>query len=96
MILHVARTREWDAHTVDNFYAPESYVLEGFVHACLEHQLAGVLTRYFQGEKDLVLLHIDENLLSSPVRMEEGFSPEKFPHIYGKVDKAAIKKIEFL
>jgi uncharacterized protein (DUF952 family) len=90
MIFHVATIREWEAYAAHESYAPSAFEREGFIHACHAQQLPGVLQRYFLGREDLVLLHIDERKLTSPVKHEPGTGNELFPHIYGRINKDAI------
>ena len=54
-----------------------------------------VLRRVFRGRRDIVLLRIDPDLLTSEVRFEnlEG-GDELFPHIYGELDLEAVTGIE--
>src|SRR5688500_785827 len=96
MILHVATEQEWTSCLDEDYYAPATLVAEGFIHACKAEQLKGVLERYFAGRKDLILLHIDEFKLLSPVVLERGTGRELFPHVYGKINKDAIVKSEAL
>jgi uncharacterized protein (DUF952 family) len=94
MILHVCTYEEWQMYNVKNNYMPAAYQRDGFIHCCTDSQLIGVLTRYYKEKTDLLLLHIDENLLSSPVKWEESTGGEKFPHVYGPIDKHSILKTE--
>jgi glutathione S-transferase len=44
---------------------------------------------------DLVLLHIDESLLRSPLQWDVvGGSPDPFPHVYGPLNLSAVVKVE--
>ena len=57
----------------------------------------GWLERYFAGQTNLVLLHIDEHKLTAPFTYE--LSPsvnEEFPHIYGPMNLDAILNVEDL
>jgi uncharacterized protein (DUF952 family) len=91
-IYHVANSKDWIAAKDATAYQPASFGQTGFVHACLEDQLAGVLERYFAGVKDLVLLEIDERRLEGEVKYEPDAGGELFPHIYGTVNKSAIER----
>lgn len=96
MIYHITTKEEWKMCSDDSGYAPLRFTQEEFVHACLPHQLEGVLHRYFNGQKDLLLLSIDESKLDAEVKYESSGGSEFFPHIYGKITKKAIVKIEEL
>jgi glutathione S-transferase len=57
----------------------------GFVHCSYEDQVEGTRQRYYADRDDLVLLTIDPDRLTSPVRVEDGF-----PHVYGAIDPDAV------
>jgi len=94
MILHVTSKADWLRCENEPHYAPPAFSGEGFIHACFAHQLEGVLERYFRGQRDLLLLHIDEKKLNTAVFLEAATpGGERFPHIYGFIVKEAIEKI---
>ena len=96
MIYHVTTETEWNLCSGTEHYCPQTFLKEQFIHACNRDQLSGVLHRYFEGKKDLRLLHIDENMLASPVKYEQATGNDFFPHIYGVINKTAIVKNELL
>jgi uncharacterized protein (DUF952 family) len=93
MLLHICLASVWERCSGDN-YKPETFEKEGFIHCCLERQLAGVLTRYFKGANNLVLLSIDENKLLSEVKYEAGPDHDLFPHVYGPINKTAVTSVK--
>ena len=97
MIYHVTHNQDWQKALQQGFYEAGSQAAEGFIHASRINQLAGVLERYFKGQKDLLVLHIDEHKLTVPFTYE--FSPsvnEEFPHIFGPLNLDAVLKVEEL
>ena len=60
MIFHITSKQEWDEQHSSESFTPKDFYREGFVHCCTREQIEGVLTRYFKGQSDLLLLHIDE------------------------------------
>ena len=89
MIYHLAISSQWDDQAESGYYAPTRFDEEGFVHCSEKHQLEGVANRVFSGRKDLLLLKLDPTRLESNTTYESGGSM-KFPHIYGKIDKASM------
>lgn len=75
------------------YYQPVSLNEEGFIHACKKEQVKGVLERYYKNQANLLLLHIDENKLTSELKYELT-SPvnEAFPHIYGTLNLNVVVK----
>ncbi len=97
MIYHVCRKPEWEDALQKGFYDTGSLATEGFIHNSTLQQVAGVLQRYYKNETGLVLLHIDETLLTSSLRYELAPSVnELFPHIFGPINLEAVIKIEQL
>lgn len=91
MIYHITTLKVWQDQLESDHYSHSSRSSDGFIHACEDNQLEGVLDRYYQGQSDLVVLMIDALRLSSPVKYESSpVSDALFPHIYGKINKGSI------
>jgi uncharacterized protein (DUF952 family) len=93
MIYHIATSEEWMAHRNLPTYSPNAFAQEGFIHCSTESQLAGVIERYYKGVQNLIILHIDEDKLSSQLKYEEATNKELFPHVYGAINKEAITQV---
>ncbi len=97
MIYHVTTQQSWKSAQEKNEYEHASLEKENFIHACSREQLAGVLDRYYKNEKNLILLHIDETRLTSPLQYDHSPSVnDSFPHIYGPINIDAITETERL
>lgn len=95
MIYHVTTQMEWKKALEQGYYEAPSLQTEGFIHSSRWEQVAGVLQRYYQGKSGLLLLHIDESKLTSPLKFELAPSiNEEFPHIYGRLNLDAVEKTE--
>ncbi len=94
MILHVTTQAAWNQALTEGRYRADSLPVEGFIHCCVEQQLPGVLERYYSAVKGLVVLHIDEQKLTAPVRYEPSpVVPDLFPHVYGPINLDAVQTI---
>lgn len=94
MIIHVTPAATWQSALERGFYETGSLQLEGFIHCCHEEQLTGVIRRYYRHTPNLVLLHIDETLLTAPLRYEVAPSVnEAFPHVYGPINLDAVVSV---
>ena len=91
MIYHIATQREWDEHAVSTEYAPLAYGKEGFIHCCDLQQLESVANRYFPGRDDLVVLELFPTRLKPETRYVQS-GDERFPHVYGLINKDAINR----
>ena len=97
MIYHVTKKTDWQKAIEDGSYKAPSLATEGFIHTSTKEQVAGVLQRYYKNESDLILLHIEEDKLSSPLKYELAPSVnEMFPHIFGPINIDAVVKTELL
>ena len=97
IIYHVTTAAEWKAAQEKGFYEAASLKAEGFIHCSEEHQVAGVLDRYFSGQDNLFKLIIDTSKLTS--RYVQEWSPsirDTFPHIYGPINLEAVIDVEVL
>ena len=93
-LLHLCEQRDWDTAEAAGELCPESLGEVGFVHLSTSEQVHLPANRLYAGRTDLVLLHIDPQRLTAPVRWEPGVStdPEsmRFPHLYGSLPAAAV------
>ena len=91
MIYHITTISDWHNALEQGSYTAGSLEKEGFLHSSYDHQLRGVVERYYKGSTDLILLHIDESKVTSEIKYE--LSPsvnEVFPHIYGPLNLDAV------
>lgn len=93
IIYHVVTPDYWQQFSEKTAYTPPTFAEEGFIHCCTEEQINYVLTTYFVGIAEILLLKIDINLLDSELKVEPA-NGQHFPHIYGAINKPAIIGIE--
>ena len=89
-ILHLAADSDW-ADRSSSHYQPAAFEAEGFVHCCTPAQLPGVVSRYYEGRSDVVMLLLDESKLDAPLVWEDtSGSGDEFPHVYGPIALEAV------
>ncbi len=97
MIYHVTTQNAWQQALQQGFYEAPSLIDEGFIHLSTEAQVAGVLERYYKGQANLVLLHIDEHKLLAELKFELAPSVnELFPHVYGSINLDAVVEAKLI
>jgi uncharacterized protein (DUF952 family) len=97
MIYHVITGAMWNQALSQGYYEPPSLHTEGFIHTSTETQVKAVLERYYQGQQNLLLLHIDEHKLDAELKYELAPSVnEMFPHIFGKLNLDAVVQVTLL
>jgi uncharacterized protein (DUF952 family) len=94
-IYHIAFRTDW----VDALMAGEYHVStrgktveqQGFIHASTAGQVAGVANAFYADAEDLVVLVIDPERLTAPLRYDPvPGAGEPFPHIYGPLNVDAV------
>lgn len=95
MIYHIASRTDWaDALTTGEYHVStrgRTVEQEGFIHASTTAQVAGVANAYYADAEDLVLLVIDPERLTAPLRYDAvPGADEPFPHIYGPLNVDAV------
>ncbi|MCB0194784.1 MAG: DUF952 domain-containing protein [Anaerolineae bacterium] len=104
-IYHLTPLRYYEAQPHDQPYCPPLLDEEGFIHCTAGADvLLQVANAYFSDLDDsLLVLEIDPDRLTSPLKFEPPASPKSagsdftpepdilFPHIYGPLNREAIK-----
>ena len=88
--LHMLPEQVWAGRNPVVPYAPAAYADEGFIH-CTDGDSAMVATanRFYRGDpRSFLVLTVDLDATGSPWRFDD--PGERFPHIYGAVDPAAV------
>jgi uncharacterized protein (DUF952 family) len=96
-LVHLCSAAHWRTAQTSGEHRPESLDANGFIHLSTPEQVHLPANRLYAGRTDLVLLHIDAALLTSPVRWEPGVATDPdsmvFPHLYGPLPAAAVISI---
>jgi len=97
IIYHLAGKAEWEAGAASPEYRAGSLAEEGFVHCSEdEAQMLRVANRLFNGRTDLVVLDLNLDALTSPLKREPSRSGEIYPHIYGPINIDAVVRVRRL
>lgn len=91
ILYHITDQSQWLKHMSETFYLPSNYQADGFIHCSTGDQVLTVAEKYYADAENLLLLKIDAERVSTEIRFEnlEG-GEEKYPHIYGQLNKTAI------
>ena len=98
MILHITSHKEWERSKYNNEYTAPSLESDGFIHCSTIKRVIDTANLFYKGQKDLVLLCIDETKLRSECKYEnptDGIihNPETgslFPHVYSPINIYAV------
>ena len=93
-IFHLTAAATWADARRAGVYTADSLATEGFIHCSTAGQVVWVANNRFRGRRDFLLLHIDSDRLSAPVKYEnlEG-GTQLFPHIYGPLNLDAVIEV---
>ncbi|MDZ8025066.1 MAG: DUF952 domain-containing protein [Nostoc sp. DedQUE01] len=92
-ILHITQRQQWERAKNLGSYRADSLDSEGFIHCSRSTQIVKVANRFFNNQKDLVLLFIHSDKVQAEIRDEEAEIGELFPHIYGELNIDAVYKV---
>lgn len=88
-ILHFCPRGAWRAAQENGEYRGDTLASEGFIHCSTADQIHLPANALVRGRTDIVLLEIDPERVSSPVRWEPGDPSDpgsmQFPHVYGPI-----------
>jgi len=93
-IYHIVLPEKWASVKDGSSYEAESLATEGFIHCSYDHQLDGVIERYYAAAAELVILKLDTDKLTSKLVEEPSTGGEIYPHIYGPVQLDAVVSVE--
>lgn len=96
LIYHIVPATDWARYEGESAYEADSLQTEGFIHLSTKEQVAGVLDRYYRNVPDLLLLHVDPSQLTHELTYEPATNNDRFPHLYGPLNKDAVVHIEEL
>lgn len=88
--LHMVAAAVWAGRDAAEPYLPAAYPEDGFVH-CTDGDAGMVATanRFYRDDpRPFVVLTIDLDATGSPWRFDD--EAQRFPHIYGAIDPAAV------
>ena len=91
MIYHLLPADDVEAALANAEFAPPSLAAEGFIHASEdETQVVGVANRLYTDGGKLAALAIDERRVRAEVKREAAANGERYPHIYGPLERGAV------
>jgi uncharacterized protein (DUF952 family) len=96
-LLHITDPETWRRSRAAGEYAMSTRGVtlaeQGFIHCSLLHQVARIADLVYPDAADLVILVIDTDRLTVPVRYEAAEpGGEQFPHIYGALSTDAVSE----
>jgi uncharacterized protein (DUF952 family) len=66
---------------------------DGFIHFSTAAQAQETARRHFAGQAGLVVLEVEADDLGAALRWEPSRGGDLFPHLYGALDAAAVRRV---
>jgi uncharacterized protein (DUF952 family) len=83
-----------DAERAGKFRGSEVDLTDGFIHFSTAAQVVETAAKHFAGQADLLLVSVDASALGAALKWEPSRGGALFPHLYGDLDLAAVRKVE--
>lgn len=97
IIYHLILASDWEAAKTTGEVRPSSLAAEGFIHCSTDDaQSLAVAKRLYTGQDGMLLLGVNTEKLSAPIKREASRSGEIYPHIYGPLSTDAVLGIRQL
>ena len=96
-IYHICRREEWAAAAARGSYPGSSQDrADGFIHFSSADQVVASAAKHRAGQAGLVLLTVDPASLGADLKWEASRGGQLFPHLYGPLPEAAVRRVEGL
>lgn len=93
MIYRIASAQDWLLALRLGQFASADLTLEGFIHCSEYQQILRTAAKYYAGQKNLLLLEIDETNIAAHLKREDlRGKGENFPHVYAAIPLGAITR----
>ena len=66
----------------------------GFIHFSTAEQAAETASKWFAGQRDLVLVAVDGDALGARLKWEPSRGGALFPHLYGDLQLSAVLRVD--
>ena len=97
LIYHICRREEWAAAEATGSYAGSSQDrADGFIHFSAADQVAVSAAKHRAGQAGLVLLTVEAAALGAALKWEPSRGGALFPHLYGELPLAAVRRADDL
>jgi uncharacterized protein (DUF952 family) len=94
LIYHMCRDEEWRAAERAGRYDGSSQdAADGFIHFSTSAQIVESAAKHRAGQQGLVLLAVDAAALGTALRWEASRGGALFPHLYGTLPLAAVRRV---
>jgi len=92
-IFKICGDLEWENALISGIYpGSDDDLRDGFIHFSTAGQLEGTASKHFAGREDLLLICYLTDHLQDSLRWEASRGGALFPHLYGPLPLAAVRR----
>jgi uncharacterized protein (DUF952 family) len=92
LIYHICRREEWEAAGADYDGSSQDRA-DGFIHFSARDQVEASAAKHRTGQRGLLLLEVEASALGDVLRWEASRGGAMFPHLYGSLPAAAVRRV---
>lgn len=97
LIYKICTATEWlKAEQAGAYKGSAVDLKDGFIHFSTAEQAMETAAKWFAGQRDLVLVAVDTNALGDRLKWEPSHGGALFPHLYGELPLAAVRRVDAL
>ncbi len=94
IIFHMCKRAEWQAaQAAGHYYGSSQDVADGFIHFSTAAQIVESAAKHRAGQDDLLLVEVDAACLGGALRWEPSRGGQLFPHVYGGLAAACVRRV---
>ena len=95
MIYRIVTDKEWAAARTSGVFAGSAHDRrDGYIHFSTAAQAVETAEKHYAGQNDLLMLFVDEASLTSPLKWEVSRGGQLFPHLYGTLGIASVRRVQ--
>jgi uncharacterized protein (DUF952 family) len=96
-IYKICTASEWRDAEREGVYRGSAVDLkDGFIHFSTAEQTAETAAKWFAGQRDLVLVAVDADVLGDKLKWEPSRGGALFPHLYDPLSLKAVQRVDSL
>jgi uncharacterized protein (DUF952 family) len=94
-IYKICTATEWDEALRAGVYRGSAVDRrDGFIHFSSADQIAETAQQHFAGQRGLVLVRVDADVLGDHLKWETSRGGALFPHLYGELGLSAVRDVK--
>ena len=94
LIYKICTRADWERAVVDGVYRGSAVDrADGFIHFSQRHQVEETQRKHFGGQRDLLRIGVDPEMLGPALRYEASRGGALFPHLYGELAVSRVAEV---